>query len=112
MSSSLRPGARARGIPTAMPLGRSPRRIVSQPAGVRNALWAVALLACGGEPAPDAGIPRAEPAAPPTLEEAWGMDVASLGRAANDLGALAAEQAGRPEGVANARRAAELARVL
>ncbi|HEY8432571.1 MAG TPA: N-acetylmuramoyl-L-alanine amidase [Sandaracinaceae bacterium] len=79
---------------------------------MRNALWAVALLACGGEPAPDAGIPRAEPAAPPTLEEAWGMDVASLGRAANDLGALAAEQAGRPEGVANARRAAELARVL
>ena len=40
------------------------------------------------------------------------MDVAALGRRVDGLGARAAEQVGSGEGVATARRAAELARVL
>ncbi|MCZ7678565.1 MAG: hypothetical protein M5U28_07235 [Sandaracinaceae bacterium] len=77
-------------------------------------MTALVAIAGGGEVAPDAGASAArEPAGePPSIEEAWGMELALLGRRANALGALAAEQAGTPEGVASARRAAELARVL
>ncbi len=98
-----------------MPEAPSSGRIVSHSAGLRSALvTALVAIACGGEAAPDAGASAArEPAGePPSIEEAWGMELPLLGRRANALGALAAEQAGTPEGVASARRAAELARVL
>ncbi len=89
-----------------------PRRILSQALVCRTI--ALLLVGCGGESAPDSGVVRANATeeAPPTVEEAWRRDRRELARAANELGARAAEQAQSAEGVATARRAAELARVL
>jgi N-acetylmuramoyl-L-alanine amidase len=76
------------------------------------------IVACG-EPAPEAPSTPAAPApsaelapARPSLDEAWWLEVRELGRHANELGALAAEHAGTVDGVAHAREAAALARVL
>lgn len=48
----------------------------------------------------------------PSPEAAWDLELAELGRHANELGALAADRVGTAEGISHARRAAELARVL
>lgn len=75
-------------------------------------------LGCGPEreeageaSAPASGAPEALPE-PPTVEEAWSMERGALRRAATALGARAAERVGTPDGVADGRRAAALARVL
>lgn len=76
------------------------------------------MLGCGTEPSPPEPAPPREPSAAarpaerPTVEQAWHLEVRELGRHANELGALAAEHVGTAEGVAHARAAAELARVL
>lgn len=89
-------------------------RILSQHARASSTsvalLAAFTVLACGEES--DATLPGAASPSVAAIDEAWAMDLRELGRRANALGALAVEQAGTPEGVASARQAAELARVL
>jgi hypothetical protein len=84
-----------------------PPSILSQAARV----LATVLIACA-EPPPPEREPEPAPRAPPTIEEAWSWPLRDLSRAANDLGADAADRAGTDEGVASGRHAAALARVL
>jgi len=67
-------------------------------------------VACGEEsPAPP---PAPAPPPEPTLERAWALDLGALRDGTVALGESAMRAEGSPEGVARARRAAGLARVL
>ena len=75
----------------------------------RTALLAALTVACGEDPAP----PPAPPPPPePALDEAFALDLEALREGTNALGAAAQSAEGTPDGVARARRAAALARVL